>query len=121
MEIGVFEIKQNAIGWFYFIFTDESEQRMFVSSSFERRSELEKCLAEVRDISTYASIYDADDFLKRPLFVIYEIDEGFTFSLIGYQGEIILSSRVFTLKLECISAILYLKQLASKARILDLS
>jgi uncharacterized protein YegP (UPF0339 family) len=120
MKRAIFEIKQNAVGRYYFILKDTTEKGLVVSRSFSDRSRLETCIAQVRDKAPLAEIKeDLEENMRPPVFFIEKDKTGYTFSLIGFENEVIFSSESYSKKDECIKAIELLKNLALDAGIVD--
>lgn len=118
----MFEIKQNSIGNYYFTFNDSKCKTTVISRSFSNRSELETCLAHIRDTAMIADVCDC--CIQRgspPYFLIQNDEEGITFSLIGFHDEIIFSSVPYSSEAECKEAISTLKTSSQKAGIVDLT
>lgn len=118
----VFEIKQNSIGNYYFTFHDSECKTTVISHSFSNRSELESCLAHIRDAAMIADICDC--YMQRgspPFFITKNDEEGIRFSLIGFHGEIIFSSVPYLSEAQCREAISILKASAQRAGIVDLT
>lgn len=120
LKRAVFEIKQNAVGRYYFVFKDLTSQALVVSGSFCRRSELEKCLAIVRETAPIAQICDDKSNSAPPYFLFLESNDGFSFSLIGFDGETIFTSKAYKEKSSCIGAIENMKSDSLNAGIIDL-
>ena len=117
-----FEIKQNPVGNYYFTFHNPEPNTTVISHSFPSRSELESCLARIRDAAMIADIYDCN--MPRgspPYFAIRTDKEGMAFSLIGFRGEIIFSSVPYLNETQCREAIGVLKTSAQRAGVLDLT
>lgn len=116
----LFEIKQNAVGRYYFIFKDLSEKGLIVSKSFPDRSRLETCVAQIRATAIVAGVSgDPLNSIPPPLFIIKSGKTGYTFTLIGFEGEIVFSSECFENREDCIKSIEVLKDLSADAGILD--
>jgi len=115
----VFEIKRNAVGRYYFIFRDANEAALVVSGSFYDRAQLEKCLAQVREAALVADIAVEGVGENPPLFRIDEGPGGLFFSLFGFAGEVLFSSKAYADWCDCIMAIELLKKLAFDAGIVD--
>ena len=118
----VFEIKQNPVGNYYFTFHNSECKTTVISHSFSNRSELESCLANIRDAAMIADIYNC--YMQRgspPYFIMESDKEGITFSLIGFRGEIIFNSVPYLSEVQCKEAIIVLKTSAQRAGIVDLT
>lgn len=116
----LFEIKQNAVGRYYFIFKDLSEKGLIVSKSFPDRSRLETCVAQIRATAIVAGVTeDPVNRIAPPLFIIKNENTGYTFTLIGFEGEIVFRSECFQNREDCIKSIAVLKNLSADAGILD--
>ncbi len=121
LQRAVFEIKQNAVGRYYFVFKDPDGKGLIVSKSFADRASLESCVAHVRDKAKVARISECTDGQAQPpLFLIQKYMAGYTFTLIGFEGEIIFSSESYLHKEDCIKNIELLKNQSLNAGILDL-
>ncbi|WP_304509455.1 hypothetical protein [Anaerotignum sp.] len=116
----VFEIKQNPSGSYYFTFRSTDEKAHIISCSFPHRAQLEACIAKVRETAPVADIRIVSSE-KTPYFFIQLIEEGISFSLIGFSGERIFSSVFYSDKLLCKEAIYALKASAERAAIIDLT
>ena len=121
MKRAVFEIKKNAVGRYYFVFKDAAGQTVVVSCSFGGRSALEKCLASVREAAAVAEVFTDGERVKPPLFKIQECKDGFDFLLVGFEGELVFSSKPYAEKSDCITAVQYLKSQALDAGTVDLT
>lgn len=119
MKRAVFEIKQNAVGRCYFVFKDSNGQALVASGSFSRRSELENCLAMVRETAPIAQICEDSASSAPPCFLLCESYGGFSFSLIGFNGETIFISKTYIEKCTCIEAIENMKRGSPNAGIID--
>ncbi len=120
MKRAVFEIKQNAVGRYYFIFKDDKNENPVYSGSFGERSELEKSIVSVREASSVAAVCENDCCIKPPVFKISEVKDGFDFTFIDFNGRIIFTSNPYSEKSFCINAIKKLKCLAFDAKLIDL-
>lgn len=120
LKRAVFEIKQNAVGRYYFVYKDLNSHALVVSGSFRRRSELEKCLAIVRETAPIAQICDDKSNPAPPYFLFRKSYDGFSFSLIGFDGETIFTSKAYKEKSSCIGAIENMKSDSLNAGIIDL-
>ncbi len=120
MKRAVYEIKQNAVERYYFIFKDVSGKRLLVSKSFADRSALELCLAQIRESARVAEISEST-FCKEklPCFLIQKNLEGYAFSLLGFKGEVIFSSECFADKSDCVQSLGVFKNLSLDAGIED--
>ncbi|NLE24254.1 MAG: DUF1508 domain-containing protein [Clostridiaceae bacterium] len=114
-----FEIKKNAVGRYYFIFKDDMNEAIVVSGSFGSRSDLEKNIACIRETAAVADLCEIGENLISPLFKLCENKDGFTFSLLGYEGETILTSKLYHEKSRCVVAVNKLKRLSYDANIID--
>ena len=119
MKRAVFEIKQNAVGRYYFVFKDSNGQALVASGSFPRRSELEKRLAIVRETAPIAQICDDSVSSAPPFFLLRESCDGFSFSLMGFDGETIFTSKAYYEKSICIQAIENMKNDSLNAGVID--
>ena len=119
MKRAVFEIKQNAVGRYYFVFKEDNEQALVVSGSFWGRSELEKRLANVREAAPVACICDDRKSNMPPLFELHEGKDGLAFSLVGFDGKLIFDSKAYKEKSGCLEAIETLKRESFNAGIVD--
>ncbi|WP_037372553.1 YegP family protein [Anaerovorax odorimutans] len=118
----VFEIKQNSIGNYYFTFNDSQCKTTVISRSFSNRAELETCLAHIRDAAMVADVCDCGKQRSIPPYFLMQSDEeGITFSLIGFHGEIIFSSVPYLSEMQCKEAISTLKVSSQRAGIVDLT
>lgn len=121
MGQAVFEIKKNPVGRYYFVFRDMNGMALATSISFSGRSQLEKCLAYLRDtvqLSEAKETEKASDEL--PLFKINSKNGGgYDFSLIGFDGFLILTSECFPYEEDCLAAIETLKNQSCDAGIAD--
>ena len=115
----VFEIKRNAIGRYYFVFRYKLHEVLFVSPSFSKRSELEKCISELREAAVVAEICEETEKTPPPLFLLEASSEGFHFSLLGFSGNVMISSGKYPNKDQCVKIINILKKLAADAGIAD--
>ena len=121
MKRAVFEIKINPVGRYFFVFRDAEGTALVVSKSFGGRSQLEKCLADIRDTAQIAALKEsAKNKTVPPLFRIENDRESYTFALIGFEGEVIFSSEGYAQRNDCIAAIELLKKLSFDAGIVDL-
>jgi len=114
----VFEIKKNPVGRYYFIFKDQQDQGLVVSKSFPDRSQLEICIAGIRDTAPIAAVFEIEE-KQLPQFFIETKNNGYIFFLKGFDGNLILVSDPYQDKSECIKAIECLKNLAFNAGIKD--
>ena len=119
MKRAVFEIKQNAVGRYYFVFKDSNGQALVASGSFPRRSELEKRLAIVRETAPIAQICDDSVSSAPPYFLLRESYDGFSFSLMSFDGETIFTSKAYNEKSICIEAIENMKNDSLNAGVID--
>lgn len=120
MKRAVFEIKQNPVGRYYFIFRGIEGTVLVVSQSFSDRSQLEKCISNVRSVAQVGEIKENEsDKMQFPFFKIEKENEYYVFFLIGFQGEVIFSSDSYQEKEECVKAIKLFKSLSFHAGILD--
>jgi len=120
MKRAVFEIKQNAVGRYYFVFKDTDGKLLIISKSFPDRSMLEICIAQVREKAKVAGIKEnMDDIMQPPLFIINKDISGYAFTLIGFEGEVIFSSESYEQKSECLNSVELLKDLSFDAGIAD--
>lgn len=80
MERAVFEIKQNPVGRYYFIFKGIQGRVIVVSQSFSDRSQLEKCLSNVRSMAKFGEIKENEsDKIRFPFFEIDKENEYYVF------------------------------------------
>jgi uncharacterized protein YegP (UPF0339 family) len=122
LKRAIYEIKKNPVGRYYFIFRDTEGTALVVSKSFGFRSQLEKCLADIRDTAQVAAIKESSgDHVSPPLFGIEYHRENYTFFLIGFEGEVIFSSEGYSQKRDCLVAVERLKSLSLDAGIMDLA
>lgn len=118
----VFEIKQNSIGNYYFTFNDYECNATVISRSFSTRSDLETCLAHIRDTAMIADVVESCmQCGSPPYFFIQNNHEGAIFSLIGFHGDVIFSSVPYVSEVQCKEAIRMLKALAQSAGTVDLT
>ena len=122
MKRAVFEIKQNSVGNYYFIFKDPDRRTHAISCNFPDRAELEICLARVRDAAVVADVWESSRSAGAPpFFRIQPGADGVMFSLIGFQEEIIFSSVPYADKTLCREAISNLKAFSQRAGVVDLT
>ena len=119
MQSAVFEIKQNAVGRYYFVFQSEDNQRLVVTQSFSKRSLLEQCISEIRETAAVAELCDSGQSADPPLFQMNQTADGWTCSLLGFSGNLIFISEKYRTKEECIAAVKIIKKLAADAGIID--
>ena len=116
MTQSIFEIKQNTWNKYYFTFKDATECVRMTSQSFDSRSSLEACISQTRESVIVAEICDEEEHAAPPYFLIRKT---MTFSLIGFHGESIFTSTVFSDIEKCLEAIDILKHTAQHAGIID--
>lgn len=114
-----FEIKLNPMGRYYFVFRVNEGLNPVVSRSFAGRSQLEKCLANVRDIAPFAQISNEAHPSMPPFFQVEKVEGGYLFSLIGFEGEYVLSSELYENDRLCLEAIHVLREKSFNAMIVD--
>lgn len=119
MDRAVFEIKMNAVGRLYFIFKDSAGSSIVTSKSFASRASLERCIAGIRDTALTAEICMSPEKTVPPVFLIHENNSGFSFDLIGYDGEIIFSSMKYGVIADCRAALKLFKNESPDAGLLD--
>jgi uncharacterized protein YegP (UPF0339 family) len=120
MKWGTFEIKRHATGRYFFVFWDMEKKNVMVSHSFSDRSELEICIAQIRDYARVASVYkNEEDLRSLPAFSIRKKNEGYEFVLIGFEGEVLICSEAYSELDACLYGVLTIKELALEARIVD--
>lgn len=120
MYEAVFEIKRNAVGYYYFIFRTTAEISRLCSHSFADRAALERCVADLREIVPLADVEESSSTPQAPpRFLIAEAEQGFQFTLHGLQDEHIFTSDPSPDRAHCLRRIMLLKSLISQARVLD--
>ncbi len=118
----IFEIKQNAVGRYYFVFKSLEGKPYIISKSFADRSSLEICIAQIREKAKVAGVTEnyPDGIIQPPLFhIITDKGMGYYFVLIGFEGEVIFSSESFAKMYDCICGIEVLKNQSLDAGIVD--
>lgn len=120
MDEAVFEIKRNAVGYYYFIFRTTADISRLCSHSFADRAALERCVADLREIVPIADVEESTSASQAPpRFLVVEAAQGFHFTLHGLQDEHIFTSDPSPDRAHCLRRIRLLKSLISQARVLD--
>jgi len=115
----VFEIKKNAVGRYYFVFKSDDNHNLVVTQSFLKRSEMEKCISEIRETATVAEICERNLSSKPPFFQLNEDANGWSCSLMGFSGNLVFISEKYKTKQECIGTMNTMKELSADAGIVD--
>jgi uncharacterized protein YegP (UPF0339 family) len=118
----VFEIKLHPVGRLYFVFRDSAGVSRITSKSFGSRASLERCIAGIRETAPLSEIGAASDARSEaPRFQVRESPAGFAFELIGFEGEIIVSSLFHETIADCCEALGRFKRESADAALLDSS
>lgn len=120
MKRAVFEIKQSPSGSYYFTLKSPDEFVRVISCNYPDRAGLEKCLANIRDTVAIADDCNHDSRIY-PCFEMKRGADDVTFSLIGFDGEILFTSEPYPDLAHCRQAIGVIKASAQRAGILDLT
>lgn len=116
----IFQIKKNAVHRYYFVFKTTEEKIIATSKSFSSRSELEICIAGIRDYAKIADLKEENENIKAlPVFKILNNEKGYSFNLISMENEIIFTSDNYINKEQCKEAISLIKENVYDANILD--
>lgn len=119
--MGVFQIKMNPSGLFYFVFL-EGDQFCIVSKSYVERSLLEDSIVQLRKFSDISEIIVDDTSLSYPCFLIKEDSFcHYTFHVYGVKGGLIMTSMPFQTMKACQEAIVALKMTSKISKIIDLT
>ena len=122
LERGVFEIKQNPSGGYYFVLKDMGQETAAISGNYFQRGEMEKQIAKIREVAAVADIiYGMSDAITGPAFLITENGEGALFYLYGFDKEIIFSSGMYAEESTCRSIINKIRELSQNAKVVDLT
>lgn len=123
-----FEIKYTSTDLFFFTYKLQNGETAIVSKGFSNRSDLERCISQIRDTAIVAEIYLEDNLdINRnsayvcPFFLVRTLSHETRFSLIGYSGETIFTSTSFEHYNDCLKSIAFLKQHVVDAGIIDLT
>jgi uncharacterized protein YegP (UPF0339 family) len=120
MKQGVFEVKQNTVGRYYFVLKNQEGEELMVSGSFSDRAQLEKHLANLRESVQMADIAVDKGVVNPPMFKVEIDDKGCYFSLLDFNREILYQSSHFTGIMACMQIIVQLKNLSFSAGVMDL-
>ena len=121
MKSCYFEIKVTPVGRYYFLFKSNDSEAIVVSSSFLNRSSLEECISKIRSHACLAQVICLPETShQRPLFIINGDDEhAYSFSLIGFNDEIIMQSKSYPSIDNCNERIVLIKEAAMESKIVD--
>ena len=122
MDQAVFEIKQNAVGYYYFVYRAANDATRLCSHSFADRAALERCVADMREIVPHAAVEETVTPMQTlPRFLLSQNDQGFQFTLEGLEGERIFTSDPSHDRETCLARIQLLKATIRQAHVLDSS
>lgn len=118
----VFVIKKSPVGRYYFVFQASDSNVLTVSKSFSSRSELEICIVAIREYAQIAAVIEESHKKQAeifPQFLIAETQKGYSFSLKGFNHEVVFSSEIYDDIAQCKKAIDYLKSTSFDAGVMD--
>lgn len=118
----VFVIKKNPVGRYYFVFQASDCNVLTVSKSFSSRSELEICIVAIREYAQIADVIEGNHQKQAeifPQFLITETQKSYSFSLKGFNNEVVFSSELYKDIKQCQEAIDYLKSTSFDAGVMD--
>lgn len=114
-----FEIKKNAVGGYYFTLRIDKSHNLVVTESFLKRSELEKCISNLREAAAVAEICEFERDVKPPLFQLKKVIGGYICCLSGFSGKTIFTSEKYAIKKDCLDTMGLIKKLSADAGIID--
>lgn len=118
--MGVFQIKKNPSGRFYFVF-QKAHDFCIVSKSYTDRALLEDSIVQLRKFSDISEVFTHETHKSYPCFLIQEDDQQFSFHAFGLKGEMVMTSMPFQTLEACQQAIDILKTSARDSKIQDLT
>ncbi len=122
MDQAVFEIKQNAVGYYYFVYRAADGAARLCSHSFADRAALERCVADMREMVPLAVVEEGSAPSQTPpRFLLSQNDQGYQFTLEGIAGEHIFTSDPCHDRETCLARIALLKSSIKQAHVLDSS
>jgi len=118
--MGIFQIKKNPSGRYYFVF-NKTHYFSIVSKSYGDRALLEESIVQLRKFSDVSPVFTDEPPVSYPCFLIQEEDQQFAFHSFGLKGDLVMTSMPFETLDDCLEAIKTLKLSSRESKVQDLT